>query len=168
MNENSLNIYQKFGIIDTLIFDVDGVFTDSQMLVTEHFEMLRSMHTQDGYAVKKAIEAGLNIAIITKGKSEGIKDRFLKLGVKHVYLNMPSKMDSYSDLLTKIECKNALYMGDDLSDIMVMKQCTIAACPNDAVADVLHISDFISPYEGGRGCVRDVIERVLRAQGKWN
>ena len=164
-----MNVYQKFSQVNTLIFDVDGVFTNSDLHITEEGELLRSMNTQDGFAVKKAIKSGINIAIITKGNSAGVTLRLKGLGVEDVYSNMPDKLVTLNEYCEKkkISPKQCLYMGDDISDLVVLNQVLLACCPNDAVTDVIDACDYISPYQGGRGCVRDVIERVLRINNLW-
>ncbi len=161
------NVYEQFSKIDTLIFDVDGVFTPSHMILSESNEWLRIMHTQDGYAVKRAMQAGLNVAIITKAISAPVRHRFEQLGVSHIYQVTQSKLPAFKDLMKKLGDCTALYMGDDLSDLEIMDQVSIAACPSDAVYEVQEKSQFISARQGGKTCVRDVIERVLRAKDLW-
>ena len=156
--------------INTFIFDVDGVLTDSSLLVTSSGELLRIMNTRDGLALKKAIENNYNVAIISGGKNEGVKTRLEKLGIDDVYLGYHTKNKAFKDYLSKsnIDPSNVLYMGDDLPDIPVMKQVALPCCPQDAVAEVKSVSKYISHINGGRGAVRDVIEQVLKVRGQWN
>ncbi|MCB0659919.1 MAG: HAD hydrolase family protein [Saprospiraceae bacterium] len=156
--------------INTFIFDVDGVFTDGKILVTESGELLRSMHTRDGQALVLALEAGYTIAIITKGYSAGVRKRFEKLGITHIYDSLKEKKSAFHHFVDsqQIEKENIVYMGDDIPDLPIFDLVSIAACPKDAVPEVIAKCNYISPKKGGQGCVRELIERVMRVQGKWN
>ena len=158
-----------FELITTFVFDVDGVFTNGEVLVMENGDMLRTMSTRDGQAVRYAIEAGYRVVVITKGASEGVRKRFDYLGLTDIYDKLKDKAASYDDLLAKYNLKNEeiLYMGDDLPDIVLLKKAGISACPADAVTEVLQLARYISPFNGGKGCVRDVIEKTMRLQGTW-
>lgn len=160
---------EKLASINTLIFDVDGVFTNSQLLLMPDGEMVRAMSTRDGFAVQLAIKKGLTICIITGGKSEAVRERFMRLGVKDVFLNVSDKVQVLKKYITenKLNLNNTLYMGDDLPDLHVMQQVGLPCCPVDAVAEIKQVSNYVSPYQGGNGCVRDIIEQVLKTQGLW-
>lgn len=150
-----------------MIFDVDGVFTQSNILLTDS-DFLRSVNTQDGYAVKKALKAGINVAIMTKGQSPLIKKRFNILGVEHVYLIKGHKKPIFEEFSALIgPSMVASYMGDDISDIAVMNSVYLPCCPYDAVPEVQQAAKYISPVKGGKTCVRDLIQRVLSSQSKW-
>jgi len=155
--------------IDTFIFDVDGVFTDSSILITEDGEMLRKMNVKDGYALKTALQKGYNVCIITGGTNEGVKIRLQGLGVKDIYMGAHHKQEPLTDYLSKqtIKAENALYMGDDLPDIPPMKMVGLPTCPQDAVPEVKAVAKYISHKNGGNACVRDVIEQVLKVRGDW-
>ncbi|MEZ4909243.1 MAG: HAD-IIIA family hydrolase [Saprospiraceae bacterium] len=162
--------HAQFSAITTLVFDVDGVFTDSKVLITEAGELLRTMNTRDGQAIVIALNEGYHIAIITKGYSKGVRIRFENLGVKHIYDCQKNKQDAFDDLKTNLGLATSeiLYMGDDIPDIPLLSQVSIAACPKDAVPEVHNRCNYISSKNGGQGCVREVIEKVMRTQGKWN
>lgn len=164
-----MTVFEKFSKVNTLIFDVDGVFTNSDMQITESGDLLRSMSTQDGYVVKQAIKAGLNIAIITKGNSKGVTLRLQGLGVVDIYTNMPDKLVTFKEYckMKNVKPEECLYVGDDNSDLVILNEVLLPCCPNDAVRDVLEVCEYISPYKGGNGCVRDIIERVLRVNNLW-
>lgn len=155
--------------ITTFIFDVDGVFTDGSLIITTEGEMLRIMNVKDGYALKVALNKGYNICIITGGTNEGVRLRLEALGVKAVYMGAHHKMEAFEDYLkrNKLSAENVLYMGDDIPDIPPMKNVKIATCPQNAVAEVKSCSHYISHKNGGQGCVRDVIEQVLKVRGDW-
>jgi len=151
------------------VFDVDGVFTDGKILITENGKQIRAMNVKDGYAVNFARKKNYPIGIITGGTCESIKHRFNSLGVYDVYIASHNKMVDFHDFLHKyhLEPQDILYMGDDLPDYNVMKTCGLPTCPADASAEIKEISHHISHQKGGNGCIRDVIEQVLKAQGKW-
>ena len=167
MSEKSYKEYLEH--ITTFVFDVDGVLTDGTIQITSNGEMLRTMHTKDGYAMKAAIQQGYNICIISGGSNQGVKQRLNALGVTDVYLGVSDKveqLDEYFDIYN-IKSENTVYMGDDIPDIHVMKMVGLPCCPNDAVAEIKDLSLYISHKKGGKGCVRDIIEQVMRVQGKW-
>ena len=160
---------QKLKNITTFIFDVDGVLTDGNLILLPTGEMVRTMNTKDGYAMQLAIKQGYRIAIITGGRDKMVAERMKYLGVTDVYMGVSDKMDSFQDLLYSYNLSpdEILYMGDDVPDLAVMNAVGLACCPNDAVADIRQISEYISLVDGGKGCVRDVIEQTLKVQGKW-
>ncbi|MBT2160773.1 KdsC family phosphatase [Zobellia barbeyronii] len=155
--------------IDTFVFDVDGVFTDSTLLITSEGEMLRKMSVKDGYAVKTALQKGYKICIISGGTNEGVRSRLQALGIKDIYLGAHQKMDALKEYMDNhnIDVSTMLYMGDDIPDIPVMKVVALPTCPQNAVQEVKAVSMYISHKNGGEGCVRDVIEQVLKVKGDW-
>lgn len=160
---------QLMNNITTFIFDVDGVLTDGTIMVTTQGEMYRNMNIKDGYALKAAVVAGYNVCIISGGSNEGVRKRLEGLGITDIYLGTHQKMLQYEEYCSKknITSDQVLYMGDDIPDIPVMQQVALATCPQDAAPEVKDISEYISPISGGKGCGRDVIEQVMRVQGKW-
>ncbi len=167
MAEKSYKTYLKH--ITTFIFDVDGVFTDGSVTVLTNGDMLRRMNVKDGYALKTAINKGFNFCIISGGTNEGVKLRLEGLGIKDIYLGAHNKIDQLNDYLSKnnIKAEHVLYMGDDIPDYPVMEIVGLPCCPQDAVQEIKSISKYISHKNGGEGAVRDVIEQVLKVQGKW-
>lgn len=168
MEEKSYKEYLKH--ITTFLFDVDGVLTDGTISLTTSGEMLRTMHTKDGYAMKTALLAGYKICIISGGSNEGVRMRLQGLGITDVYLGAHNKIEQFKTYLdaNNIKAENVLYMGDDIPDYPVMKLVGLPTCPQDAVPEIKAISKYISHKNGGQGCVRDVIEQVLKVQSKWN
>jgi 3-deoxy-D-manno-octulosonate 8-phosphate phosphatase (KDO 8-P phosphatase) len=156
--------------ITTFIFDVDGVLTDGMVTVTSRGELVRNMNTKDGYALKVAVNQGFNVCIISGGTNLGVRTRLQGLGIKDIYLGIHNKMKQYEKYLDihNLNPENILYMGDDIPDYPVMKKVGLASCPKDAVPEIQDISIYVSQKKGGKGCVRDVIEQVLKVQGKWN
>ena len=156
--------------ITTFIFDVDGVLTDSSVHVTENGEMLRIMNIRDGFAMKAAIESGYHICIISGGNNEGVRIRLRNLGITDIYLASPNKVKTFTEYteLYNIKPEDVLYMGDDIPDFHVMQLVGLPTCPQDASPEIKAISKYISHINGGKGAVREVIEQVMKVQGKWN
>lgn len=169
-DRKTMNHLEGFRAIHTFLFDVDGVLTDGSVLVTEEGDLLRRMSIRDGYAIKRAVLQGYRVCAITGGSSEGVRSRLLRLGVSDVFLGRQEKLEAYETLLQRYALDEAgiLYMGDDLPDYPVMRKVGLPACPADAAPEVLQIAQYVSPYRGGRGCARDVIEKVLRLHRKWS
>lgn len=155
--------------ITTFIFDVDGVLTDGSVFVNNEGEMLRTMNIRDGYAMKAAVESGYNVCIISGGSNEGVRVRLRNLGIKNIHLGTPDKVETFDEYidLHQIKQENILYMGDDIPDYQVMKLVGLPSCPQDACPEIKGISKYISHKNGGKGAVRDVIEQVMKVQGKW-
>ncbi|MBU2997307.1 HAD-IIIA family hydrolase [Cellulophaga baltica] len=155
--------------ITTFVFDVDGVFTDGSVLVMTNGDLLRKMNVKDGYALKTALLKDYNVCIISGGTNEGVRTRLKALGVTDIYLGAHNKIDQLNDYFEgkKINPENVLYMGDDLPDIPPMQMIGLPTCPQDAVQEVKSVSKYISHKKGGKGCVRDVIEQVLKVQNDW-
>ncbi len=160
---------QLMNNITTFIFDVDGVLTDGTIMVTTNGEMYRNMSIKDGYALKSAVVAGYNVCIISGGSNEGVRKRLEGLGITDIYLGAHQKMLQFEEYCIKknINPDQVLFMGDDIPDYPVMQEVGLAACPQDAAPEIKDISEYISPIKGGKGCARDVIEQVMRVQGKW-
>ncbi len=155
--------------INTFIFDVDGVLTNGIITITTTGELIRNMSIKDGYALKTAVDAGYNVCIISGGSNEGVRTRLEGLGITDIYLGTHTKTIQLNEYLenNNINHENVLYMGDDIPDFPVMKQVGLPCCPKDAVPEIQDISLYISQKKGGNGCVRDVIEQVLKVQGRW-
>lgn len=163
------NFKEQLHNVKAFAFDVDGVFTDGMVVIHPSGELLRTSNTRDGYAVNKAIQHGFPVAIISGGKSESVRERFRGLGVTDIYLGATDKVEALEDYRFKygLELSEILYMGDDLPDFEVMKRVDFATCPADAATEIIEISSYISNFGGGKGCVRDVIEQVLKLKGVW-
>jgi len=160
---------QKLKDITTLIFDVDGVLTNGDILASDSGEFLRTFNIKDGYALQLAVKRGYLICIISGGKGLAMQRRFEGLGITEIFLGVSDKVDVFNSLLTKhnITANEVLYMGDDIPDLKVMQLAGLPTCPSDAVPEIKAISEYISPYSGGKTAVRDIIEKVLKVQQKW-
>ena len=159
----------KLKYIRAFVLDIDGVLTDGTVHVTETGEQLRKFHVRDGYAMQRALKSGLLICIISGGRSQSVVHRFSGLGITEVHLGIESKAEVFQDFLKQhqLDAGQVAYIGDDIPDIPVMKLAGLPVCPADAVPEVKACSLYISRYKGGEGCVRDLIERVLKIQEKW-
>ncbi|MDY3266508.1 MAG: HAD-IIIA family hydrolase [Phocaeicola sp.] len=155
--------------IKAIFFDVDGVLSSETIPMDSSGEPMRTLNIKDGYAIQFAVKCGLHIAIITGGKTEAIRKRYQGLGVKDIYLGAAVKTREYNELMNKYNLRpeEVLYMGDDIPDYEVLTMVGLPCCPADAAPEIKNICKYISHKEGGKGCGRDVIEQVLRAQGKW-
>lgn len=164
-----VHLFDKLRAVGAFVFDVDGILTNNEVLITEAGELLRSMNVRDGQAIKWAIRAGYPVGIITGGRSEGVKKRLTDLGIEEYYSGIAEKFPAFQSFLQRTgkQALEVCYMGDDVPDLPVLRKVVLAACPSDAIPDVLDICDYISPLRGGAGCVRDVIEKVMKLQGKW-
>jgi 3-deoxy-D-manno-octulosonate 8-phosphate phosphatase (KDO 8-P phosphatase) len=164
-----MNYLEPLHAINTFVFDVDGVLTNSELLITESGELLRAMNARDGFVMKLALESDYRICIITGGKSEGVVSRLRGLGISDIYKGINDKVAAFQEYcdLYDIDPTNVLYMGDDIPDYDVMRLVGMPTCPSDAAPEIKRIAQYVSPFAGGKGCVRDVIERVLRLHGKW-
>ncbi len=165
-----INYKEKFKEINTFIFDVDGVLTNGGLYIFPDGKFVRKMNAKDGFALKLALKMDYNIAIITGGREKNIKERLEKLGVNNIFLNSHDKLPILNKYFSEnnIDPKKTLYMGDDIPDLKPMQSVGLACCPKDAVHEIKEICDYISNIKGGNGCVRDVIEQVLKANNKWN
>lgn len=156
--------------ITTFVFDVDGVLTNGMVHVTPEGEILRIMNIRDGFAIKAALESGYNVCIISGGKNEGVRIRLENLGVTDIYLGSSDKVKTFNEYINiyDIKAEQVLYMGDDIPDYHVMQLVGLPTCPQDAAPEIKSLCKYISHVNGGKGAARDVIEQVMKVQGKWN
>lgn len=155
--------------IRTIIFDVDGVLSRETVTMTSEGEPMRTVNIKDGYAIQLAQKMGLRIAIMTGGRTLAVNVRYTMLGLEDVYMGCSMKMQTYEDYIAKYGYKDdeVIYVGDDIPDYEVMRRVGCPCCPKDACPDIQSVSLYVSHRNGGEGCGRDIIEQVLRAQGKW-
>ena len=163
------NFKEAIARIRAFAFDVDGVFTDGGIMITPGGEFIRKYNSKDGYAVAYALKRGYKVCIISGGRGQALELRFRMLGVDGLYTACVDKIESLREFLAEhgLDASELMFMGDDLPDIEAMQHSGLAVCPADAVPEVVSISRYVSPFPGGGGCVRDVVEQVLRARGDW-
>jgi len=155
--------------ITTFIFDYDGVLTDGNVITTNNGDVYRISNVKDGYALQLARKKGYRIAVISGARSDAMVHRLKALDVTDVFMGIEKKHLVYRNYLNdnNLESEQVLYMGDDIPDYEVMKEAGVSACPSDAAEEIKSVAHYISHFSGGRGCVRDIIEQVLKVQGKW-
>lgn len=164
-----MNFKQRLPAVNVILLDIDGVLTDGSLHMHSDGTVSRTFHARDGFALQQAVKAGLFVGIISAAREDILRERFVKLGVHEVILNCNDKLSAYRELKSVhgLSDSEVLFMGDDLPDLEVMRTVGIPVCPDDAAHEIRAISIYISQKKGGEGCVRDVIEQVLRAQEKW-
>lgn len=163
------NFKEEVAKIRAFVFDVDGVFTDGRILITPEGEFLREYSVRDGLAVVRAVQKGYPIGIISGGRGDQLRKRMEGLGIKHIYTGKDSKIESLHHFAGEcgVPLSEMVYMGDDYPDIEPMRTVRLATAPCDAADAVKGVVHYVSAFKGGRGCVRDIIEQVLRARGDW-
>jgi 3-deoxy-D-manno-octulosonate 8-phosphate phosphatase (KDO 8-P phosphatase) len=165
-----MTIHERFKKITTFIFDVDGVLTDGTVLLFENGLQARRMSIKDGYALQLAVKKGYRIAVISGADSSLVTGRLNKLGITDVHMSVADKGSFIENFISAhhIQAEEVLFMGDDMPDLPAMAAAGLPACPADAATEIRQVSKYISPCTGGNGCVRDVIEIVLKLNEHWN
>jgi 3-deoxy-D-manno-octulosonate 8-phosphate phosphatase (KDO 8-P phosphatase) len=165
----SMSLFQYFKTITSFVFDVDGVLTDGNLLLYNDGQMTRQMNIKDGYALQLAIKKGYRVAIISGSFSDAVHQRLDKLGIRDIFSGVTDKKEKLIAYCMQygLKWEQVLYMGDDIPDFMPMQMAGLPCCPADAVGEIRNISVYISPFNGGFGCARDVIEKVLKINGHW-
>lgn len=155
--------------IKSFIFDVDGVLSPDSIPLSPEGEPMRMVNIKDGYAINQAVKHGYGVAIITGGDTEGVRTRFSRLGIKDIYMKSKIKIHDLNDYIQRTGYKpeEIMYSGDDIPDYHVMKTVGLSVAPADAVPEIRAIAKYISHCRGGMGVARDVIEQVMKVQGKW-
>ena len=164
-----MSVLEKFKSIRTFVFDVDGVMTDGSVQVFDTGEQVRRMSTRDGYSLQLAIKKGYRVVVISGGSSEGVRLRLQYLGIRDIFLNIHDKVDVLRQYALQhgLNEQDMLYMGDDIPDYAPMNYVGLACAPSDAAPEIRHMAAYISSFPGGEGCVRDVVEKVLKLNGHW-
>lgn len=164
------NVLAKFAEVKVFVFDIDGVLTDGTVQVHPDGSQLRTFFVKDGWAIVQCIKEGFDVLVISAGQDESVRKRLEYLGVSRIALGVKNKLACLHEYVEdlNIDLNNVLYMGDDMPDFEVIQAAGLKTCPADASSDIVALCDYISPKDGGKGAVRDVIEKVLRIQGKWD
>jgi len=164
-----MNLLASFQAIDTFVFDMDGVLTDGTVLVLDNGLQARRMSIRDGFALQLAVKQGYRVLIISGANSEPVRERLKGLGITDVFMGVKNKSEVLNQFQqrNKLEKESILYLGDDLPDLDVMQQVGLPCCPADAAIEIREIAAYVSPHKGGEGCVRDVLEKVMRLHNKW-
>ncbi|GAB5539951.1 MAG: HAD-IIIA family hydrolase [Salibacteraceae bacterium] len=164
-----MSYLDKFHAVKAFVFDVDGVLTNGRVVLLPDGQQMRQMHSKDGYALQLAIKKGYQVGIITGGSSIQVKERLKALGITDIYLGASHKDEALEDMMMSHDLKadEICYMGDDIPDLCVLNQVGLPTCPNDAAPEVKSTCEYISDLGGGMGCVRDIVEKVMRTQNNW-
>lgn len=164
-----MQILTRFKMVTTFVFDMDGVLTDGVILLDNENNWLRRMNIRDGYALQLAARSDYKILVISGSNSSPVKERLNRLGIKDVFMNVNDKAGLFQKYMddNKLSPGEVLFMGDDIPDYFCMKMAGIGACPADAALEIKEVASYISSFKGGEGCVRDVIEKVLKLNNKW-
>ena len=164
-----MDILPAFKKINTFVLDIDGVLTDGSVLVLSDGSQARRMNIRDGYTLQLAVKKKYHVIIISGAAESSVKDRLEKLGIQDIFFSVHNKLELLQELMKGygLQKEQVLYMGDDIPDLEVMQICGIACAPADAVAEIKNMAHYISPVNGGQGCVRDVMEKVFKMRGDW-
>ncbi|MEP6616762.1 MAG: HAD hydrolase-like protein [Ginsengibacter sp.] len=164
-----MNILATFQTVTTFVFDMDGVLTDGTLLLVKGDSWLRKMYIRDGYALQLAAKKGYRIMILSGSSSTQVKKRLRILGIQDIFMNEHDKKSKLEKYMKKhgLVKGEMLYMGDDIPDLECMQVVGVPCCPADAVHEIKASSKYISPFKGGQGCARDVIEKVLKLKRDW-
>lgn len=164
------NFKEDIAKIKAFAFDCDGVLTDCSVMLNEKGDAIRTFNAKDGYAIVRALKKGYPVALISGGTGEAMRLRFEQLGIPNIYLSSKNKLRDLDDFRAKynLERSDILYIGDDIPDMEVMSHCGVSVAPCDAVMEVKQIATHVTEYAGGRGCVRDALEQVMKARGDWD
>lgn len=160
---SALNFKQRLKNIKAVVFDIDGVLTDGKITIHSNNTISRSFFARDGQAIMDATAAGISVAIISAARDESLRTRYLSLGMKEVYLGCTDKEVTLKEFAAVygFHYDEIMYMGDDLPDYNAMKLAGIAVCPYNAAIEIREICTYVSPFNGGEGCVRDVLRQLI-------
>ncbi len=163
------NFKEKIARVKGFIFDVDGVLTNGLLTPTPDGDFIRQYNAKDGYAIAYAISEGYKICIISGGRGTSLRARLEALKIEHIYIDCIDKIAAMEHFFASsgLTAEEVVYMGDDIPDLACMRHVAIPVAPADAVSEIAEAAIYISQFEGGRGCVRDIIEQTLRSQGNW-
>ena len=157
--------------IKAVALDIDGVMTNGELVLLSDGDILRVVDAKDSFAVRVAAHKGLTVAFISGGNTPALEQRCLHLGCRreNLYLGVRGKLAAFRDFCAKngLDANEVMYFGDDIPDTQVLKECGVGVVPSDASKEAKDAADIVSEYPGGRGCVRNEIEKLLKAQGKW-
>lgn len=163
------NFKEEIAKVEAMVFDVDGVFTDGGIIPLANGDFIRKYYAKDGYALAYAIKMGYKVAIISGGRGDTLRKRFEHFGVEELHLDVSDKLGCLNEIIERLGLNrdHVLFMGDDIPDLECMKAVGLPVAPADAAWECIEASVYVSEFGGGQGCVRDVVEQILRAHGKW-
>jgi 3-deoxy-D-manno-octulosonate 8-phosphate phosphatase (KDO 8-P phosphatase) len=164
-----MNLIDQFRHITTFVFDVDGVLTDGTVYVFDNGDQVRRMSIKDGFSLQLAIKKGYRVLVISGANSPAVVSRLTKLGLTDILMNIHDKRSVLLQYMNdhNIAKEKILFMGDDIPDFVAMNIAGLPCAPSDAVPEIKKAASYISSKPGGKGCVREVIEKVLKLNGHW-
>ncbi len=168
------NIYSKnvFTSIKMLILDVDGVLSDGKIIVSNDGNEYKNFDVKDGLGLVLLQKAGIKVAVITGKESNIVRDRLTKLGLDEsdIFQGQKNKTKAYESIKSKYDLNDSqiAYMGDDLPDIVVMKNVFLPAAPANAVQAVKKYADYVCSSNGGNGAVRELCDFILKQEGLYD
>lgn len=160
---------EKAQRIKAFIFDVDGVLTDGTLYYTPAGEVMKRFFVQDGVAIKMLMDEGIEVGIISAKDSKAALHRLKELGIENIYMGAEDKYEVYIKFLNEKGLSEDVvcYMGDDVPDLQIMKKTALSFAPANACMEVKEAADYVTEKKGGEGAVREAIEILLKAKGKW-
>ena len=163
-NLKTFNFKQILQSINAFIFDIDGVLSSNTININENF--LRTINLKDSYILKKAVNSNINICIISENADNDLESYYKKMGINFISANYDNKLACVEEFMKghKLDYSEILYMGDDFPDYEILEKVGLACCPADAANEIKNLCHYVSKFEGGKGCVRDIVEQVLRAK----
>ena len=163
------NFKEDIALVEAVVLDVDGVMTDGGIIPTPDGDFIRRYDAKDGYSIASAMREGLKVFVISGGRGRMLENRLTMLGVERMYLDCMDKSEAMREIMRdyNLDAEYMIYMGDDIPDLECMRMVGVPVCPADAAMEVIEASRYVSEFNGGHGAVRDIIEQVMRAQGKW-
>jgi len=156
--------------IKVVAMDVDGVLTDGRIIVDSNGVETKNFDVQDGFGIVFLKKCGLKTAIISARESGVVAHRAKDLKIDKVYVGVYPKLSAYENLLEefKVRDEEICFIGDDLADICIMRRCGVSIAVANAVFEIKQIAHYVTVRQGGHGAVREAIELILQAQGKWS
>jgi 3-deoxy-D-manno-octulosonate 8-phosphate phosphatase (KDO 8-P phosphatase) len=165
-----MNVLPLFKPVRLIAIDVDGVLTDGTLWLTADMHAMRAMNIKDGYAIQLAVKSGYHVIIISGAADNGtVTNRMKNLGVTDVHMSVKDKAGLLQEKIMSLGLtkEQVLYIGDDIPDLKAMQQAGVPCCPSDAAQEIKNIAIYISAEAGGKGCVRDIIEKILKLNNHW-
>jgi 3-deoxy-D-manno-octulosonate 8-phosphate phosphatase (KDO 8-P phosphatase) len=166
---HELTLHERCRKIEMLVMDVDGVLTDGAIIYSDRGEELKAFHVRDGSGLKLWLKAGKKAALLTGRKSPVVERRAKELGIGALIQGADDKGKAFANLLAThgLREEQAAYVGDDWPDLPVLRRCGLACTVADACAEAKQLAHYVTIALGGRGAVREIIEVMLRVQGRW-
>ena len=165
---------QNLKAIRAIAYDLDGVATDGSIIVSGPTpeDLVRVVNAKDSFASRVAAQKGFIVSVISGGKTEALRTRCIHMGVReeNLYLGVRGKLAVFQEFCSRngLDPSEVAYFGDDIPDTQVLRACGFGIAPADAAEEAKAAADYVTKLPGGRGCIREGIEMIMRAQDKWH